>query len=404
MNHSLEKSPLPFGEFITLMAMMMSLVALSIDAVLPALPVIGEDLGVANANDVQLVVVLIFLGMALGQLIYGPLSDSIGRKPAISIGMGIFVIGSLCSVTASNFEMMLLGRLLEGLGLGAPRVVCIALIRDLYKGHTMAQVMSFIMTIFILVPMIAPLMGQGILWLADWHGIFVVVLSVGLVTLAWFNWRLPETLPPERRRPYAFATIFEALKEIITNRVSVGYTLMSGLVSGAFLAYLSSIQQVLGQLYGLGDLFPPVFAVLALFIGSASFVNARMVKRFGMRTIARRSLLVSVCLAVGYLGFAFFLGGQPPLWSLLAYFAVTLFCTGLLFGNMNAIAMEPLGHIAGIGAAMVGSVSTLISVPLGIAIGRSYDGTVIPLVAGFGLVGMLSLAVMAWVSSARRQH
>lgn len=401
MNPRPPNKSLPFSEFVTLMALMMSMVALSIDAMLPALPDIGRDLGAADANDVQLVVALIFLGMALGQLFYGPLSDSIGRKPAVTLGIGIFALGCLCSLLAVNFQMMLIGRILQGVGLGAPRVVSVALIRDEYAGHAMARVMSFVMTIFILVPMVAPMVGQGVLLVAGWRAIFLVILVMGLSVLCWFQWRQPETLVPEKRLPFSLAQIGAAVREILSHRVALGYTLVAGFTSSAFLAYLSSVQQVLALQYGLGDLFPIVFAALALAIGSASYVNGRMVMRFGMQLICRQSLIVLCLVSVAYGGVAYHWAGHPPLWSLLCYFIAILFCTGLLFGNNNALAMEPLGHIAGIGAAVVGSLSTLVSVPLGISIGRAYEGSVMPLIAGFAGCSFASLLLVSWIESQR---
>lgn len=401
MNPAAPKKSLAFGEFVTLMALMMSMVALSIDAMLPALPEIGGDLGAASANDAQLVVSLIFLGMALGQLFYGPLSDSIGRKPAVTIGISIFALGCLCSVLAVNFEMMLIGRILQGVGLGAPRVVSVALIRDEYAGHAMARVMSFVMTIFILVPMVAPMLGQGILLLANWRAIFLFILAVGLVTLIWFQWRQPETLAPEHRRSFSVAQIGSAVREILGHRVALGYTIVAGFTASAFLAYLSSVQQIFAQQYGLGELFPVVFAALSLAIGSAAYLNGRMVMRFGMQLITRQSLIVLCLFSVAYAGVANYWGGHPPLWTLLSYFIVILFCTGLLFGNNNALAMEPLGHIAGIGAAVVGSLSTLISVPLGISIAGAYDGSVMPLISGFAGCSFASLLLVSWIESQR---
>lgn len=383
------------------MALMISLVALSIDAMLPALPDIGRDLQVVHANDNQLIIALIFLGMALGQLFYGPLSDSIGRKPSVAIGICLFVLGCLLSALATDFQVMLMGRLLQGIGLGAPRIVSIALIRDQYEGHAMARVMSFVMTVFILVPMIAPALGQGILLVSDWRAIFGVIMVLGIIILCWFMYRQPETLLPSRRLPFSLRQVGRAVREILGNRIALGYTFATGFISGAFLAYLSTVQQVFQQQYGLGDLFPLVFAALALAVGSASYVNGRLVMRFGMQLMSRRSLWVLSCVSAVFCVIASFFSGHPPLWLLMAYFGVILFCTGILFGNMNAMAMEPLGHIAGVGAAVVGSMSTLISAPLGIGIGRAYDGSVLPLIGGFALCGFLALVVMSWAEAGR---
>lgn len=384
-------------EFVILVSMMMSLAALSTDMMLPSLSQIGNDLGVRSANDRQLVVSLLFLGMAIGQLFFGPLSDNTGRKPAIYLGYGLFVGGALLAVFSVNFPMMLAGRALQGLGISAPRSVTLALVRDRYEGRAMARVMSFVMTVFILVPMIAPSVGQAVLLFAGWRAIFVFLAGLALSTLTWFALRMPETLGVEKRAPFSFARIRNATWEIIRNRTALGYTLSAGFVGGAFLGYLNSAQQIFQEQYGLGDRFPIIFGVIAFSIGLASFLNSRLVMRNGMRFLVHWSLRVILLLAVAGLAIAFSLAGHPPLWVLISYLMLTFFGVGILFGNQNSLAMEPLGHLAGIGAAIVGSLSTLISTPLGIIIGRSYNGTVIPLITGLGILTLLSIFVVRWV-------
>ena len=390
------KPALPMGEFVTLMALMMSLVALTIDAMLPGLADVGRDLQLENINNTQLIITSIFVGLAIGQLFYGPLSDSIGRKPAVSMGVAVFIVGCLLSMFATSFEVMLVGRLLQGLGLGGPRVVCVALVRDQYEGHDMARIMSFIMMIFILVPMLAPLLGQGILLVASWRAIFAMILGLGLLSLLWFQLRQPETLALEDRRPMSLTAILSATREILSNRIAFGYTLLSGIVFAPFLAYISSVQQVLQVQYNLGVYFPLAFGALALIIGCSSFVNGRMVSRVGMLWMVKRAIVVSAVVSVLFSAWAYSYDGHPPLISLFAFLAIIMFCTGILFGNLNAMAMEPLGHIAGIGAAIVGSVSTLISVPAAVLIGQAYSGSVVPIVLGFAVGGILSLIVLYW--------
>ncbi len=379
------------------MAMMMSLVALSIDSMLPALSVIGADLAVTNANDNQLVVALLFLGLACGQLLYGPLSDSVGRKPAVYLGFGIFFVGGVLSLLATSLPVMLVGRFLQGLGLAGPRTLSLAIIRDQYSGRAMARVMSFIMSVFILVPMAAPALGQSILLVAGWRTIFGVILGLALLTVIWFFLRQPETLAAEARVQFSLSRIFTAVMEVLRHRASLGYTLAAGFVFSPFLGYLSSAQQVLQVQYGLGVLFPLYFAALALAIGTAAFLNGRMVMRYGMRFLCKCALSVLTTLALLALVFVNTSAGHPPLVWLMGYLAVTLFCVGILFGNLNAMAMEPLGHIAGVGAAVVGALSTFICVPFGILIGRGYDGSVLPLILGFAVFGTLTLGVMHWV-------
>ena len=379
--------------------MMMSLMALSIDAMLPALPQIGDELGVVNPNDRQLVISIIFLGSALGQIFFGPLSDKTGRKPAIYSGYVLFITGSLIAIFSMNFPVMLLGRILQGLGLAAPQAVTMALVRDRFEGRTMAQVMSFAMTVLILVPMIAPTIGQGILLLAGWRSIFGSFLLFAVVTLTWFALRIPETLALENRVPFSLGRIVHSIQEILKIRAALGYTLTAGLVNGFFLGYLNSSQQIFQEQYALGEAFPLYFAMIALSLGIASFLNARLVMRYGMRQLIRSALAIVFGLAVIFLGVSVAFTGQPPLWSLMAYLMVSFFCTGILFGNLNALVMQPLGHLAGVGAAVVGSITTLISMLLGIMIGRSYNGTVLPLVIGMVILTAISIFIVRWVES-----
>lgn len=399
MNAEAEQAGPSFAEFVIIISLMMSLTALSIDAMLPALPHLGSDLGVQNANDRQLVVSVLFLGLAFGQLFFGPLSDRVGRKPTVYAGYSLYIAGAFLSILAVSFSTMLAGRLLQGLGTSAPRAVTLALVRDRYKGRAMARVMSFVMSVFILVPMIAPTLGQTILLFSGWRSIFGSFVLMALITLCWFALRMPETLAPEHRAPFSLRHIIQATLEIGKNRIALGYTVSAGLVSGSFLGYLSSAQQIFQEQYALGKLFPLVFGVISLSIGLASLLNARLVMRFGMRFLVRRSLFVIVGLSILALGIALLPGGRAPLLLFMAYIMVTFFCVGILFGNQNALAMEPLGHLAGIGAAVVGSLSTLISMPAGTIIGQSYNGTVLPLVVGMALLSGMSILAVRWAES-----
>ena len=376
--------------------MMTALVALSIDAMLPALPEIGRELGVQRDNDNQLVISLLFLGLAVGQMIYGPVSDSIGRKPAIYAGFGLFIMGCLLSFFATSFPMMLAGRIMQGVGVAGPRIVAIALIRDQHEGRAMARVMSFVMAIFILVPIIAPAIGQGILIMANWRAIFGAFLGLAFITLSWFALRQPETLALSQRIPFSLERIVMGIREVFANRTAIGYTIAAGLISGAFLGYLNSTQQIFQELYRVGQLFPLFFAVLAFSSGFASFLNARLVMRYGMRRLAISSFLMIGVLSTVFFAIASMLAGHPPLWALMIYFLIVFFGVGLLFGNLNALAMEPLGHIAGVGAAVVGALSTIISLLLGTTIGQSYDNTVLPLVGGFAILALMALVVVHW--------
>ncbi len=376
--------------------MIISLVALAIDAMLPALADIAADLGVENINDSQYVISTLFVGMAFGQIFFGPLSDSIGRKPAIIGGFIVFIAGCLLSLFARDFDDMLIGRLLQGLGAAGPRIVSVALVRDRFEGREMARVMSFVMTIFILVPIVAPSVGQMILIVSDWRAIFAFFLLLTAISLPWFSIRQPETLARQNRIQFSFKQMMLDLKMICAMPTTVGYTLTMGFIFGAFVGYLSSSQQIFQVQYALGNQFALYFGVLAASVGLASLVNAHLVRRLGMRLLSRISMSMVALLSVPFFLVAQYYQGHPPLPIFMAYLLVAFFFMGILFGNLNALAMEPLGHIAGLGAAFVGSISTFISVIFGMLVAAAYDGTVIPLVTGYALLSIVCLITMHW--------
>jgi DHA1 family bicyclomycin/chloramphenicol resistance-like MFS transporter len=375
---------------------MISITALSIDMMLPALPEIGRDLHVAHPNDIQLVVSVLLFGMGIGQLLFGPLADSFGRKPVIISGFSIFILGCLFSIFSNRFEVMLVGRLIQGIGTGGPRTAIIALVRDQHGGRAMARIMSVVMAIFIVVPAIAPALGQAVLLTMGWRSIFGVLMIQGLIALTWFTFRQPETLSRDDRIPFSSARILNAVGGVCKNRLSMGYSLASGFIAGVLMSYLSGAQQIFQEVYGLGREFPIYMATLALFVGGASLVNSRIVMRFGMRVLSHWAVLSFVILTTIYLAVTYHLGGSTPLWLMMAFFAPSFFCMGILFGNLSAIAMEPLKHMAGIGAAIIGSLSNFISSSLGALIGRFYDGSTLPLAFGFFILGILTTIAMRW--------
>jgi MFS transporter, DHA1 family, multidrug resistance protein len=383
-----------FPEFIALLAMMISLVAMSIDTMIPALSQIGRDLAVQRPNSTQLIIALFIFGIAIGQMVYGPLSDRMGRRPAVFAGFGLFMVGCFLSLLAVDFPMMLAGRIIQGVGLAGPRVVAMAIIRDQYEGRAMARVMSFIMAVFIVVPAIAPALGQAILMFAGWRAIFGAFFALSLAVMIWFAVRQPETLPPEHRMRFTLKRTVTVFRDICFIRPALGYTVAAGFIFGAFQGYLNSAQQIFQVQYRRGIWSPLYYAVLALSIGGASLLNSRLVMRFGMRSLTRCASWSLGWVSVLFLIIACTLEGHPPLWGLMTYLIVSFFCFGLLFGNLNALAMRPLGHIAGSGAAMVGSFSILLAVPLGILIGQVYDGTILPLVGGFAFLGVASAIVI----------
>ena len=379
-----------------MMAMLTAMAALAIDAMLPALGEIGSDLGVVRENNRQLVISALFLGLALGQIAYGPLSDRFGRKPGMYVGLGLFVLGSLLSMAAWSYPAMLAGRFLQGIGAAGPRIVCLALIRDRYKGREMARVMSFIFAVFVIVPTIAPALGQAILLVAGWRAIFGGLLAFAMAGLVWFAIRQPETLTPERRVPLSIGPLAAAAGEVGGNRRAVGYSVAAGLVFGGFLGYLNSAQQIFQEQYQVGSLFPAYFAALSLAFAAASYMNGHLVVRHGMRTLALRSLQGLCLLSAGFLVVLIQIEGLAPLWMFMLWGGAAFFCLGAVFGNVHALAMEPFGHIAGIAAALIGSFTTLLSLLLGASIGQFYDGTLLPLVGGFAVLGMASLGAMSW--------
>jgi DHA1 family bicyclomycin/chloramphenicol resistance-like MFS transporter len=366
---------------------------------LPALPDIGRELGAKHPNDIQLVVSALIFGLAIGQLFYGPLSDSTGRKPAIFAGTVIFTLGCLLSIFTTHFSVMLVGRFMQGIGAAGPRSVIVALIRDQYTGRAMARMMSAVMAVFIIVPTIAPALGQAILLVAHWRAIFITLMLMGVIAVIWFSIRQPETLAKEFRVDFSFKKIGMATVEICTIRIALGYTLATGLIYGILTAYLNCAQQIFQETYALGRLFPIYMAVLALFQGGASYCNSRIVMHVGMRSLSRRAVNLLIVVTVAYLIIGYRLAGHTPLWVLMVCFSLVFFCLGILFGNLNAISMEPLGHIAGVGAAVVSSLSNLVALLLGVIIARSYDGTTMPLVGGFAILSILAAVAIRWADN-----
>lgn len=365
------------------MAFMMSLVALSIDAIMPAMTMIETSLQLTASQDIQLVISLVLLGQGFGQLLFGPLSDTFGRKPLIYAGYSVFLVSTVVCMYAQTYEALLIARFMQGFGLAAPRVLTMAIIRDKYAGPRMAQVMSFIMVFFILVPMIAPLMGQGILLVAEWHAIFGVMLTFGILSLIWFALRQPETLSPEHLKELKISVLWATCREVLTTPVAMAYTLAAGILSGAFISYLASAQQIFGNQYELGEYFAVYFAGMALVYGIASFFNGKFVVRKGMQYMVLRAFAVLVTASIVFMPIVISEDYMPPLTWTTAYFVVAFASVGILFGNLNSLAMEPLGHLAGFGAAVVGAVSTLTAVAIALFIGSLFDNTLLPLMLGF---------------------
>jgi DHA1 family bicyclomycin/chloramphenicol resistance-like MFS transporter len=378
------------------MAALMSVTALSIDALLPALGVIGKEIGTVTTADNQLLVTMIFVGLGIGPLVFGPMSDATGRKPSVYLGFVIFIIASLICVSAESLEVMILGRILQGVGLAAPRTICIAIIRDLFEGDYMARIMSFVTVVFLLIPIIAPAMGKFVLNHYDWKGIFYVQIFISILVAGWFWLRQVETLKPEHKIPFSVQRISNGFIETVRHKETMGYTLISGFVVGSFLVYLSASQQIFEIQYGLVEQFPYIFAGLAIAIGAAIFLNGTFVIRFGMKKMVTFALYLLYVII-------FNSNPQPPIAILVGFFALQFFFIGFLFGNVRALAMQPVGHIAGIAAAITGFISTLMAVPISIIIGRFVEFSTLPLFIGFSVCSFLAICILFYINISNKK-
>jgi len=388
--------------FIVLVALLTSLMALGTDAMLPALPEIGAALGVVDANNTQLMVSVFFLGAGIGQLMFGPFSDYLGRKSTILFGLVLFLIGSLVSYFAQSYEIMLAGRLLQGFGVAGPRIGSMAMVRDLYKGREMARVMSFVLVVFILVPAIAPLMGQIVMQQFGWRSIFLAYILATTVAFFWMTLGQRETLSDENRHPFTWFDLWQRIRTVLTNRQTMAFSFVAGLTFSSLVVYLSSAQQIFHDIFDTGALFPLFFAIMALAIGASSFANAHMVMKVGMQKLVTSALFAMVFLSVVYLLLITLLPQAEILPVFLAWGVLTFFTVGLLFGNLNALAMEPMGKNAGVAAAVIGAMTTLVGVGAGVPLARLYNGTTTPLVASFLLLGVLSLTGMYYGTRLRQ--
>ncbi|HYC04259.1 MAG TPA: multidrug effflux MFS transporter [Azospirillaceae bacterium] len=383
---------LGIGEFVTLIALLMAIPALGIDIMLPVLPDIAASYQVASANDRQLVVTAFMLGFAVGQPFYGPLSDRFGRKPIMVVGLLIFALGAAGAVIAPSFEALLAARALQGVGAAAMRVITLTVVRDRFAGREMARIMSFIILVFIMVPMLAPSLGTLVARVGGWPWIFGFLLVAGLAALTWMLVRLPETQAPEDRMPLSPAAIGGAVAFVVTNREAMGYTVAGGFMFGGIMSYVGSSQQIFVDVYGLGDLFPIVFGGIAGVMAVATLLNARLVGRLGMRRVSHAALLVflAACGAMALAGFP----PAPPLPVLLGFLGLAFFCNTLMMPNFNAIAMQPVGHIAGTASSFMGFYGTAAGAGVGWLIGQAFDGTLRPLVIGYTVLGLLTLATV----------
>lgn len=381
------------GEFLVVVAMLAAMAVLAINMILPAYSQITEEFSLSSPAKAGLTVSLLYLGLAVGQIILGPISDSIGRIAALKIGLLVFLIGCIVAGLAPSFEIVVLGQIIQGLGLGAPRVITLALLRDRFKGAKMAQAMSFVMVMTIVAPTLAPFIGLAISSAFGWRTLFVAYGLIGIFLVALIHFRLPETLPKSRRYAFRSRSLVSAFATVIRSKHAVGYAFALGIVSGPFIAYLNSSQQVLMFQYELGDAYPTVFAVLSLWLGAASFVNGKLVLTLGIERLVSFAL-VTIVLVSSVVGFYYLAQGKnPPLMYFIGYMGAVLFCFGLLVSNLNAMAMKSLANAAGTGAAFVGALTTIISIPAAIFIGGFVSSSAIPIAFGFVVSGGLALVV-----------
>jgi DHA1 family bicyclomycin/chloramphenicol resistance-like MFS transporter len=392
--------PLSQREFIAMMAMLFATIALSIDAMLPALPQIATELTPGAPNQAQLVVTSFFFGMGFGTLIAGPISDRFGRKPVILVCAVVYLLGAALSALAPSLETLLFARALQGLGAAAPRVVGMAMVRDLYKGRDMARIVSLVMMIFMTVPALAPLLGQAVLLVGSWRTIFAAIAAIALLANAWVLLRQPETLPPPARRTLGPADLWLSAREFLGHRIAVVSTACQTLGTACLLASLSSQQGIFAETFGRGDSFALWFGIISLCAACGSLINSRIVMRLGMRRVILASylfqfvltLLLLAGLATGLLPdgliFPFHI-----VWSI-----ATIAMMGLTQGNLTALAMENLGHVAGLASSLMTAASTVFAVVLAVPVGLAFNGTQLPLMIGVGLFCALAFALMRFAT------
>ena len=378
-----------FPEFVALIAMMMALNALAIDAMLPALPAIGDALGVASENGRQWVITAYLLGFGVAQILYGPLADRFGRKPVLMIGLALYIVFSLLAAFSPTFELLIAARVGTGIGAAALRVLAVSIVRDRYSGRTMARVMSLSFLVFLGVPILAPALGQLILTVAPWRWVFGVLAVGGTAFAIWAAIRLPETLHPEDRMPIQAGRIASAFREALTNRRSIGYTLAITAISGALFGFINSSQQIFFDVFHAPGLFTVLFGAVAGGIAIASLLNARLVERLGSRLISHTALLGFILMSAIHAAVA--VSGHETIWTFAVLQALTMFCFGFIAGNFGSMAMEPMGHIAGTASSAQGFISTTGGATLGFVIGQQFNGSTVPMTTGFVLLGLMAL-------------
>ncbi|MRN66746.1 MULTISPECIES: multidrug effflux MFS transporter [unclassified Brucella] len=380
------------GEFIALIAAIMAINALAVDIMLPGLPQIGASLGVHSENHVQFVITAYLLGFGVSQLFYGPLSDRFGRRLPLFGGLAIYVVTALGSAFVTDFTTLIILRVLQGLGAAATRVIAVSVVRDKFSGRQMAEVMSLVMMVFMILPVVAPATGQLIMLFGEWHLIFMFMAIMALVVGLWAFLRLPETLPVSHRRPLTMKSTLGGFVIVLTNRVALFYMLGTSFILGALFGYINSAQQIFVGIYQLGTLFPLAFAAVAMTLALASFLNSRLVGRFGMRRISQTMLLVFTSFSLLWMVLSIVMDGPIPFAVLMIIYMTIMLSFSLVTANFNALAMEPLGEVAGTASSVLGFAQTVIGAALGAVIGQAFDGTTTPVATGYCVLGFVALA------------
>lgn len=392
------------AEFVALVAMTFATVAFSVDAMLPALPQIGAELSPDDLNRAQLILTSFVLGMGLGTFFTGPLSDAFGRKPVIYVGAAIYIGAALLAWSSSTLEVVLAARVVQGLGAAAARVVSLAIMRDLYSGRDMARMMSIAMMIFAVFPAFAPLIGAGIIALLDWRSIFLGFVLFSLISVLWLGIRLREPLPSTARRAFRLPLLIGALRELATHRMVRLTILVQGLCLGMIFTTITMVQQVYDVIFARGDSFPFWFAMIALMSGSASLLNATIVVCLGMRRIITWVLAIEAIWAGTVLLISLSSLSPNAMFPVFLVFQASIFLmAGMTMGNLNAMAMEPMGHIAGMAASVIGALSTVMAASLAAPIGLLFDGTLLPLTGAVLAMSATGFALMLVIARIERK-
>ncbi|MBO6719539.1 MAG: multidrug effflux MFS transporter [Rhizobiaceae bacterium] len=383
---------IPRWEFIAIAAALMSLNALAVDIMLPGLQQIGASLGEHDENNRQFVITAYLAGFGFAQIFFGPISDRFGRRLPLLVGLVVYVLAALACAFVPSFGSLLLLRLIQGIGAAATRVITISVVRDRFGGRAMAEVMSLIFMVFMIIPIIAPGIGQAVMLFADWHAIFLFMAGIAVLFTIWTWYRLPETLHEAYRRPFELKTILDGFRIVLTERIAISYTMALMVIFGALFGFINSAQQVYVDIYNKGAAFPFYFALVAGTMAIMSFVNSRLVGKFGMRRLAHGALLAFI--AVNGVAFAFAVAGPVPFWLFVALFMVAMALFALIGSNFNALAMEPLGHVAGTASSILGFTQTVGGAILGALIGQAFNGTIVPLTAGYFFFGAGALLLV----------